>query len=462
MKKNQLFFLTKTGAVFLFLLFSIGHAQNIKMHWPKFGGKTYDFILFQGDKQITAKDTIPKDGNFILSVPKEYAPYTGMCRWLITGTQEGGGLEISVPGKDFSVSCEKAIPTEQDVLYKGHDAADEINRLYREEQKIIEKHNAMLQALQFYDSKSPLYKTFEQERQKQAVLFDGFMKKLQANPHYAARYIPIVNMTKGIGPKLVKTPKENARNIARYFAEDVDFNAFYTSGHWSGIIAGWVQIHSNIIRDDKIFLAQFKTLTNRISSPKIYTDLTGKITYFLKQYGQDSKIDLIAPVVVNSGKITEYLGTMEVYKKAIVGMQAPDLIITQHIGNIEDHNHSSTVLKSNELAQGDYTNTLLIFYQSGCGPCQDLMQQLPGKYTTLEKKGIRIISISADSGEQVFKSSSSDYPWKDKYCDFAGLDGVNFKNYGVKGTPTLILLDKQGKIVKTMATLEELMNSLPQ
>jgi thiol-disulfide isomerase/thioredoxin len=144
----------------------------------------------------------------------------------------------------------------------------------------------------------------------------------------------------------------------------------------------------------------------------------------------------------------------------MVGTQAPNLVITQHIGKLADHNHSTTLLKSSELATGDFSQTLLVFYQSGCGPCEVLMQQLPQKYEALKKQGIRIISLSADEGETLYQNSSKDYPWPDKYCDFEGKAGVNFTNYVVKGTPTLILLDKAGKIVYRGATLDDLLQQV--
>ena len=97
----KLFFLT-----FLVLVSNGIVAQSISMEFPAFAGKTYDFVIFQGSKVETVmQDTIPKNGKFKLTIPKKYAPYTGMCRWLITGTAEGGGIDMAIPGYDFSIAC---------------------------------------------------------------------------------------------------------------------------------------------------------------------------------------------------------------------------------------------------------------------------------------------------------------------------------------------------------------------
>ena len=88
------------------------------------------------------------------------------------------------------------------------------------------------------------------------------------------------------------------------------------------------------------------------------------------------------------------------------------------------------------------------------------MQELLQKYKLLKEKGIRVITLSADEGEQLYKNASKDYPWPDRYFDFEGKQGVNFKNYAVKGTPNLYILDKKGIIIKKMATMKELMSWL--
>lgn len=441
---------------FLFF-YKFTFSQKVEMHWPHFADKTYDFIIFQGGASVTVqKGKIPKDGKFTLIVPKDYAPYTGMCRWLITDSKEGGGLDMSIPGHDFSISCKEAIPNRENIIFKGYDAVNELNRLSNLQSQIIEKHSLMVKALSMYSREHNLYKGFEQERIGLEKAYEDFHKNLKSNPNHGARFLPIANMANGIALKLFANEEEKYKEIARFFAYDLDINSFYTSGHWDGIISSWAQLHLHVIKDDKILYNQFEALSNRIENKKLYTELTGKLTYYMKSYGMDKQIDVIAPIVVNSRKVTEYLGSMEVYIKAFSGAQGADLIITEHAGKYEDHNHKTSILKSSEFASGSYTQTLLVFYQSGCGPCEELLQQLPQKYQELKERGIRIITISSDESEQVFNVLSSQHPWPDKYCDFQGKEGVNFKNYAVTGTPTLILLDKQGKIVKTMATLSEM------
>ena len=449
--------------ILLFLISKLTYSQTITIEFPKFAGKTYEFIIFQGDKQIKIyeNDTIPKDGLITLEIPKEYAPYTGMCRWLITGTAEGGGLDMAIPGHGFKVTCLSDQPNENNINWQGYDAMNELNRLHRIQQGIIDKYETMNKAAKLYDAKHLLYASFVKEKEAQRLAYSQFQQDLKKNDNYNARFLPIVNLVSGTPPKLTDDYNERAKYINEYITQELNYDHLYTSGHWTGIIQSWVQMHAQLYDNKDGFVNDFTTIGKRITEPKKYTDFVGKVTYYLTQYGKDAFIEAIAPTVINSGKITSYEGkTMQVYVKAMIGSQAPDLVIIEHIGKLEDHNHKTTVIKSNELASKNYTKTLLIFYQSGCGPCEELMQQLPGQYATLKEKGVRIITLSADDSEQVFKNASSQYPWADKYCDYEGKAGINFKNYAILGTPTMFLINQQGKIQAKLATLAELEDHL--
>lgn len=421
-------------------------AQTIQMHWPAFAGKHYEFTIFQGDKSVLAqKAVIPNDGRFELTVPAEYAPYTGMSRWLLMGTAEGGGLDMSIPGHDFSVSCTAVLPDESNIEYRGHDAVNELNRLDRAQMQIIGKHSTMLSALGQYDTKHPLYKVFDTERRAQEKAYAAFQKSLAGNSQYAARILPVLNLTKGIVPRLYDNEEYRLREMARYIAFDMDTDVLYTSGHWSGIIGSWVQLHLNVVKDDTVLVEQFAAITNRMTNPKLYTDFVGKVTYFLTQYGKDDLIAGIASTVVNSGKITAYEGkTMQVYVQALVGSQAPDIALPD-----------GKVLKSHELAIENTEQTLIVFFASDCGHCEEMMKQLQAQYKTLQDRHIRIIALSADTDEAVFLKAKSSFPWADTHCDFKGMSGINFKIFAVPGTPTFILLDKQGKVELRAATLKE-------
>ena len=444
MKKITLFVCSMVSLIF--------YAQEIRMEFPHFAGKSYDFIIFQGTETKTVfQGTIPADGKFTLSVPKEYASYTGMSRWLITGTQEGGGLDMLIPGHDFSVVCREAQPNDENIIYTGNTEISELNSLYKKQQDIFAKHDAMFQATKAFSKNDKNYQIFEKEYQGQLLAYKSFQNELKNKNSYAAKFIPIVNITQGIGTEIFQSEEEKAKNIADYMVTTLDWQILYTSGHWYGVIASWAAMHSQVLNDADAFANDFSAISHKIKDPKQYEDFAKIVAAALTESGKDNFISKIAPIATGSGKINSYEGSLSAFVSAAAGSQAPDLQLTTD---------NSTVLRSKDFAGKEYRKTLLLFYKSDCGACEKLLEELPGKYDRLKSKKVRVISISADEDETAFKNKAKDFLWKDAYADLKGFSGKNFKNYGVAGTPTLFLVDANGKIELRASGLSEVLDYL--
>lgn len=447
----------------LIIIGSTGFTQTIRIEFPAFAGKTFEFIIFQGSQNVKVyeNDTIPPNGVVDIVIPQEYAPYTGMSRWLITNTAEGGGLDMAIPGHDFKVTCLSSQPDESNIKYEGFDAVNPLNKLNRSQQTIIDKYETMERAMYIYAPSHPLYKTFRTECVVQMKAFDRFQLKLKRDSSYHAKFLPIVNLSNGITSKLTDNQAVKAKAVNHFIVNELDYDVLYTSGHWTGTIQNWVQLQTQFYNSIEQFVNDFSIVSQKITEPKKYTDWVGKVTYYLTLMGKDDFIEAIAPLVISSKKITSYEGkTMQVYIKAMVGSQAPDITISKHIGAQEAHVHESSVLQSKDFAQAGFQKTLLVFFESGCGPCESMMQTLKGNYDSLKAKGIDVIAIASDLGEQVFKNTSAQFPWQRTYCDFHGKLGVNFVNYAVEATPTLFLVNQSGVIEKRFATIDELFKLL--
>ncbi|MCL1638919.1 alkyl hydroperoxide reductase [Elizabethkingia sp. HX WHF] len=307
----------KKGLLMLLLWLTGGfvlQAQSVSMNFPHFAGKSYDFIIFQGDKQITLyQGTIPSDGKFTLTIPKEYIPYTGMSRWLITGTREGGGLDMYIPGKDFSVSCTEADPTEKNVIYQNNNGNKELNELYRKQEKILLQYETMLQAAKVFSKADKNYSVFVKELQDQIRSYAAFQAELRRKSDYISQFLQIVNITRGTAPLLSEKEEDKAESIARYIVNEMDWNYLYTSGHWSSIIDAWVSIHTRVLKNPQGFASDVEKLSSKIKSPELYTDFAGRTAYYLTQQKEEDYIRAIAPVVTASGKIKEYNGSLASY-----------------------------------------------------------------------------------------------------------------------------------------------------
>lgn len=288
-------------------------AQQINMNFPKFAGKSYDFIIFQGTKQKTLiQGVIPDDGKFILNMPKEFAPYEGMSRWLITGTKEGGGLDMYIPGHDFSVSCLDSEPNDKNIVYVNNSGNTELNRIYKQQEDILSRYQAMLLATKSYDVSSSYYSLFKSELDKQKQEYMVFQESLRKRKDYISRFLLILDITRGMGGILTNIENEKGKDISGYVSRKLDWNSLYTSGHWSEVIEGFVSIHTNVLKDDLGFLEDFKMISDRISSPEIYSDFCERLSYYLEKNGKGDYTARIAPIIIswknyNNGALSVYI-----------------------------------------------------------------------------------------------------------------------------------------------------------
>ena len=449
MKKNILYF-------FYFLLIPfIGKAQTITLEFPYFAGQAYEFTIFQGDKRIKLKeDSIPKGGKVQLSIPENYKGYKGMAQWYLTNSATGGGLDLIINNEDFSVTCLDSIPTAESIVYKKtqENIFDKAN--YKKQQKLFEKHDAMLATKRAYEPKSNFYKLSENEYAKIVRQYDAYSNDLKQSPLFAAKFRQIVNLTMGIGTIITVDEKEKSNNINNFITNELDFSILYTSNHWGGIINSWTEIQIKVLKDDVKLIADVTTILNRIKSDAVYTDFFVNLTKELTKAGKDEVLFALIPSIKNSKRLLHYDGVLNIFKQDLTG-KAPDLTFVRYNGTKEAKNQITTVIKTDDLKS---KFTLLVFYKSGCGPCEETMLGLTANYNDMVRKGIKIISIAADTDEKVFKDTSLPHPWPDIYCDFEGTKGINFKNYAVIGTPTMYVLDKKGVILSKMATIAEVLD----
>ena len=445
-------FLYLTG---LFLASFGATAQTITIEFPYFAGKTYDFKIVQGNELIVLQnDTIPKGGKVQLTIPEKYKGYKGMALWYITNSRDGGGLDLVINGEDFSVTCLDSIPSSKSIVYKNTKENIFSNSNYQEQQAIFAKHDAMLYATRAYDKSHALYPVFEKEYAVILEVYNQYVKALKNTDLYAARFREITNITMGIGAIITQDENLKAKNINNIIVNQLDYEVLYTSNHWGGIINTWVQLQTMVLKDDSQMIKEARILLNRMPNNQIYTDFLNSLTYELTKAGKDNVITALRPEIKADNKLLNYDKYLSIYLKDL-STQVPNLEIIEHTDYENGHSQVEKIIDLSKM-KGKYT--LLVFYQTGCGPCEELMTGLQGNFKDLTAKEIELITISADTDENIFKNAAAQFPWENKYCDLKGMGGINFENYAVIGTPTLFLLNNKGEVLQKMATISEVLD----
>jgi len=392
MKKKL--FLTKNLLLLAFIVLScVTNAQKIKISIPSQANKEYSFVLNKGINQDTIQQgTMSFTGDAIINIPEKYKGYTGIGLLQIKGMPS---FNMIVNHENFSAE------QRADGKYYFKDSPEN-NFLY-----------AIIQ-----DRVTPA-----------------------ANPSlYASRFMELVSYNQALEkvlsqriPNLME--KTNVRN---YALTELNFETLYTSMLWFSIVDKLIQLYG----DQQSLGENMVEILKRIQSQEVFVHLTENLITITEQYGWDDAFDIIIPYVESSGRIKVPQGKIyAAFASAKVrkGVKAPLI---------------SGLSKSIEEIKSKYN--LVIFYQPDCDNCHAQMELLIKKYQEINSKGMRIISISGGDDKSVFEKEKELYPWTDKLCDFEGYSGKNFINYGIMGTPTFFLLDKDGIVLKRFAQISEL------
>jgi len=105
-------------------------------------------------------------------------------------------------------------------------------------------------------------------------------------------------------------------------------------------------------------------------------------------------------------------------------------------------------------------HVIVDFWATWCGPCRREMPHLKALYES-HKDGLRVVAVSLDTDMEALATYL-----KDQKIDWENLVGDAARDmatrYGVRGIPTMMLLDPEGKVLKVAHRVEELQPSLEQ
>ncbi len=97
-------------------------------------------------------------------------------------------------------------------------------------------------------------------------------------------------------------------------------------------------------------------------------------------------------------------------------------------------------------------NVVLIdFWASWCGPCRRENPNVVKTYQKFKDKGFKIVSVSLDSDKKKWKDAiaKDNLIWPYHVSNLGGWKSNVGKLYGVSSIPFTVLIDEEGKIIKT-------------
>ena len=124
---------------------------------------------------------------------------------------------------------------------------------------------------------------------------------------------------------------------------------------------------------------------------------------------------------------------------------------------------SGTFLDGSELDWASYQGKVVLidYWASWCGPCRQELPNLLANYKKYHDQGFDVIGINLDDSREAVTSflDKEKLPWKTLFSDKPGETGWQnpmAARYGISGIPTVILIDREGKVISLQARGDEL------
>jgi peroxiredoxin len=421
---KQLFFLLFLCAFFC----EASLSQTVNFHFPHFAGKDYLIYLNKGTQNDTIqKGTVAADGHFTFTLPEKDRDYAGMINWVLPQ----GKQSFILNNENISVKATGASTNENSLVFENSTENDFWFKQINEFKEIFQKNDAILRVREAFEKNTAFYQASEIELFRLDTAYKEKRNELINSNLYAARYMETFNFLNGFVSSLTISEPEKREAAIQFINDRLDMDALYTSGLWQYLISATFDLFS----DKTLFGQAMVKNLQRIRSQKIFNVLANDLITICEQFGWPEAEEIIISYLETSGRVQNATGPLWIaleMNKVKAGMKA---IPVSGIKNL--------------------SNTLLIFYESGCSNCQTQIEELITHYPALEKKKIRVISIASDSDQRFFEQYANTFPWKDKLCDYKGFAGENFINYHIIGTPTIFVIDGKGYITGRYAKLHE-------
>jgi thiol-disulfide isomerase/thioredoxin len=393
---------------------------QVRFVFPAHAEKPLIMMLKNGTRNDTVyTGRLNASGEAGVDIPERFSGYAGMGRVVINSQAV---FEFVVNGENFTLSCKEEYLNGGNVTFTGSPENTALQTWFRQQAFRREKLGVLNKMERIYSRDDAFYPLLQQECQALEKEQSDFEAMLEKNPLYTARFMRFHNL---MDARIVPLPFADSLQMAsmrQYVRDSLDMESLYTSGVWFEVLNGLLPIYDNGVPYHQRFVDDMSHLLSNIQSPEVYTGLASDLFSICESTGWNDLEEELVCFLMNDNRLQqkpERLQQLLTRMKVFRGAKAPAL--TQCV-----------------LPRG---KVLLVFYQSGCAPCEKEMLRLIESYPQWKKKGYKVISLSADKDADAFKKPACTFPWKDSYCDFQSYSGADFQNYGIISAPTFFVIE---------------------
>jgi peroxiredoxin len=351
-----------------------------------------------------------------------------------------GGLDMIINKENFTASSSSETPNLDNTVFNGSPENSFLIREYKEQSKIKTRLGLLQGLTTVYKSGDVFYGQVKTELAKVETADKKLDNEIKNSPLYAATFLQLRQFADELSAYPQKQPAEIEilkQQAAKYINADL-----YHSGLWLYTLQSWTGIYRDLVKNENTFVNDAITLLKKQYSEEVLNGLGNNLMEISEQNNWEKPKMQIAYAIYQSGTLPKPTGTLaQVISgfSAVPGNKAPEI-------NLPGGN------KLSSLSASQY---VVFFYESGCGHCDDQINWIKQHYSQLTQKGVQVISITSDTDQRIARLTMDALPWTEKLCDLKGFEGEYFKIYGVIGTPTIFVLDKDKIITGKFAHLED-------
>lgn len=194
---------------------------------------------------------------------------------------------------------------------------------------------------------------------------------------------------------------------------------------------------------DSIFNIGVDFIRQNVNSPvALYVAKNLKVRAYDREKARE--VVVLLPEVVKATPEGQKTVKALLEQPLYVGDVLPDFVVL--------NTDLDTVKLSGLLEKG--CHTLVELWASWCGPCRSDIPHLKETYERYHEKGFDIISISIDDDMEAWLKAVKDENMA--WMQVCGAKGESFdkecmRRFGVRGVPSCVLVDKEGKVISTYA-----------
>jgi peroxiredoxin len=371
----------------------------------------------------------------------------GNNKW-IDFINDGEDVRITTNARSLSDSM-KVLASESNLIYHTY---VKLNKQYKTKSELLQL------VLSRYPKDDPFYASTRAAAEKLQKDYKYFVTSA---PHsrpgsFIARYVrssqmPIVDFNKSLDEQL-KFLKSHALDSVNFNDDGLIYSDLFTNKSIEYLMYYRnPQLPKELL--EKEFMVAVDTILSKARVNQIvYQHSTEYLIDGFKKFGFEKCIDYILDnyVIKDDLCLGDKLGNtvqrmIEQKKKLAVGSVAPNIMLRDTSGGMIS-------LQSVKSAK-----SLIVFYSTSCPHCQSMIPKLAQLQIAKSSKELAILAVSLDSSRADWTKFIRKHSlgWMN-VNDPKGWDGSAASDYFIYATPTLILLDKDKRIIATPTTIEEL------